>query len=351
MLLGCFGILKQNTQHNFSQTFAYKLKRNLFEMKNLYIIGNGFDIYHGLDTKYQSFAKFLSKKNNEIYQLILIYYGLPDISGNPVSDDDYNLWSTFELALADLDYEQVLEDKSDYAANPGSSDFKDRDWHSYPIEMKLIIEKLTNGLISVFNTFILNVEFPESISDKQIEIKSNSTFLNFNYTNTLERYYGISEGNICYIHNKAKADKYEIILGHGTDPENFQEEKEVPPSGLSEEEKQEYMNDQFDLSYENAKIEILSYYTQAFKNTQTAIDSNIDFFDSLKNLENVFVLGHSMSEADIKYFEKIASISKKNPNWVVSYHKEDDKEKYLDILVNLGIEKDKVQQIKIDDLQ
>ncbi|MEW4925784.1 bacteriophage abortive infection AbiH family protein [Algibacter sp. 2305UL17-15] len=323
-------------------------------MKNLYIIGNGFDMYHGLDTKYQSFAKFLSKENNEIYELILTYYGLPDISENPVSDDEYNLWSSFELALADLDYEQVLEDKSDYAANPGSPDFRDRDWHSYQIEMELIIDKLTNGLISVFNSFILNVEFPVSINEYQIELEASSVFLNFNYTNTLERYYEILENNICYIHNKVKAEKSDIILGHGTDPENFKEEKVVPPTGLSDEEMQqweEHMSDQFDLSYEDAKGEILSYYTHAFKNTQTAIDKNIDFFNSLENVQNIFVLGHSMSEVDIKYFEKIVSISKGNPNWVVSYHREDEKEKYLNILIHLGIVKNKAKQIKIDDLR
>lgn len=323
-------------------------------MKNLYIIGNGFDIYHRLDTKYQSFAKYLSKVNNEIYELILTYYGLPDISENPVSDDDYNLWSTFELALADLDYEQVLDNNSDYAANPSSSDFRDRDWHSYQIEMELIIEKLTTGLISVFNLFILNVEFPKSISDIEIDLEPNSKFLNFNYTNTIERYYGIQEKDICYIHNKVKADESKIILGHGTDPENFKEEKEVPPPGLSDDEMQqweEYISDQFDLSYEDAKGEILSYYTKAFKNTQTVIDNNIDFFNSLKNVENIYVLGHSMSEVDIKYFEKIVSVSKGNPNWIVSYHREDKKEKYLKILIDLGIEKNKVQQIKIDDLR
>lgn len=323
-------------------------------MKNLYIIGNGFDIYHRLDTKYQTFATYLSKVNNEIYELILTYYGLPDISENPVSDDDYNLWSTFELALADLDYEQVLDDNSDYAANHSSPDFKDRDWHSYQIEMELIIEKLTTGLISVFNLFILNVEFPKSISDIEIEFEPNSIFLNFNYTNTIELYYGIQEKDICYIHNKVKADESKIILGHGTDPENFKEEKEVPPSGLSDEEIQqweEYMSDQFDLSYEDAKGEILSYYTKAFKNTQTVIDNNIDFFNSLENVETIYVLGHSMSEVDIKYFEKIVSVSKGNPNWIVSYHREDEKEKYLKILIDLGIEKNKVQQIKIENLR
>src|SRR5690554_3414840 len=114
---------------------------------------------------------------------------------------------------------------------------------------------------------------------------------------------------------------------------------------------EEYMSDRYDLSYEDAKREILSYYTKAFKNTQTIIDNNIAFFNSLENVETIYVLGHSMSKVDIKYFEKIVSATKKNPNWIVSYYREDEKEKYLKILIALSIEKDKVQQIKIDNLR
>jgi hypothetical protein len=150
------------------------------KMKNLYIIGNGFDIYHGLDTRYQSFAKFLSKADSKIYDLILNYYGLPDISEDPVSDEEYAAWATFELSLADLDYEQVLDDHSDSIANPGSEDFRDRDWHTYQIEMELIIEKLTDRLISIFNKFILNVQFPENVEDRKIRIIPDAKFLNFN---------------------------------------------------------------------------------------------------------------------------------------------------------------------------
>lgn len=58
-------------------------------MKNLYIIGNGFDLYHGLDTKYQTFAKYLAENDSEVYDLLLTYYGLPDISEDPVRDEDY----------------------------------------------------------------------------------------------------------------------------------------------------------------------------------------------------------------------------------------------------------------------
>ena len=67
-----------------------------------------------------------------------------------------------------------------------------------------------------------------------------------------------------------------------------------PPAGLNEEELdqwREHMSDQYDYSYQSAKDEILSYYTQAFKNTLSIIDKNINFFESLKNIENIYVLG------------------------------------------------------------
>lgn len=132
-------------------------------MKNLYIIGNGFDIYHGLDTKYQSFAKYISQTDSEVYKLVLKYYGLPDISEEPINDEEYDSWETFELSLADLDYKQVLEDFSNSIAYLGSEDFRDNDWHTYKIEMELIVKKLTNRLISIFNNFILDVIYPETI--------------------------------------------------------------------------------------------------------------------------------------------------------------------------------------------
>ena len=43
-------------------------------MKNLFIIGNGFDIHHKLDTRYQSFANYLAENNSEVYELLLNEY-------------------------------------------------------------------------------------------------------------------------------------------------------------------------------------------------------------------------------------------------------------------------------------
>lgn len=323
-------------------------------MKILYIIGNGFDIHHKLDTRYQSFANYLAENNSEVYDLLLNYYGLPDITNPELTDEEYALWSRFEQALADLDYLSVLDDNSDLIAHPGAEDFRDRDWHSYQIEMEEIIKDLTTNLITNFNNFILEVEYENISDDMLIELEDDCHFLNFNYTETLQESYGISEEQITYIHNRADTDNCTLILGHGTDPANFEEKEDEPPHGLSEEEFYEWREqkaDEYDYSYKSAKQEILSYYTKAFKNTASIIENKIDFFTSITDVEKVIVLGHSISEVDLKYFEVIKAKLNENVIWNVSYHSEPEKQAHKQTLLQLGINHNNIIQIKITDLK
>lgn len=332
-------------------------------MNTLYILGNGFDLYHSLDTKYQSFAKYLEKVDCEVYDLILNYYGLPHLTADS-SNKEYALWARFEEALADLDYEQVLEDNSGLTASLGDPDFRDRDWHSYQIEMELIIEKLTDNLKSRFTKFILSLNYPINIDHVRINLNSESLFLNFNYTDTLERYYSIERSRICYIHNKVEKPKAankrtlesntQIILGHGTDPANYVDKDEVPPEGLSDEELDQWneqMADQYEYSYDSAKSEILTYYTKSFKNSKDVISDNYGFFSEINNILNVFVLGHSISNVDIEYFKMIKSRIAKKAIWNVAYYSDLEKKNHLQTLTDLGIDAQNINQIRIEDLK
>lgn len=65
--------------------------------------------------------------------MLLTYYGLTNILDEEVSNEAYNQWERFEVELENLDYKQVLEDKSDYAACLGSPDFRDGNWRSWGI--------------------------------------------------------------------------------------------------------------------------------------------------------------------------------------------------------------------------
>lgn len=323
-------------------------------MKTLYIIGNGFDIHHKLDTRYQSFANYLAENNSEVFELLLNYYGLPDITNPELTDEEYALWSRFEEALADLDYLSVLDDNSDLIARPGAKDFRDRDWHSYQIEMEEIIKNLTTTLISDFNKFILEVKYGSISDDVLINLEDDSHFLNFNYTKTLQEGYGIPEERITYIHNRADTKNCTLILGHGTDPANFDEKEEELPQGLNEEELYEWREqkaDEYDYSYESAKQEILSYYTKAFKNTASIIENNIVFFSNLTEIEKVIVLGHSISEVDLKYFEVLKAKLNENVIWNVSYYSELEKQAHKETLLQLGINNNNIIQIKITDFK
>lgn len=325
-------------------------------MKNLYIIGNGFDLYHKLDTKYQTFAKYLANNYSDIYELLLTYYYLPDLTNMNVSKEDYDSWSEFEIALANLDYESILEDNSDYAANPNAEDFRDRDWHSYQFEMEFIVDKLTEKLKEAFRKFILEVDYNQDLDDILINIENDYFFLSFNYTEPLQKFYEIPEDKILYIHNKASKENTHIILGHGTDPKEFEitEEKKIPPTNLTEEELeywQEEMNDQNDYSYESAKSEILGYYLHSFKNTTEIIANHSTFFSTLNTVENVYVLGHSISEVDIKYFEEIFKNLEKSVKWSVTYNREETKQSRQNTLLNLGISEENLKLIKIESLK
>ncbi|PZR29214.1 MAG: hypothetical protein DI535_03820 [Citrobacter freundii] len=323
-------------------------------MKTLYVIGNGFDIYHGLNTRYQIFALYLAEHHHEIYELLLQYYPLADLTDPDHTPADYGLWWRFEAALADLDYREVLEDNSDYAASPGTGEWRDSQWHEYQIQMELIINKLTRDLIRAFVGFILSVDYKVAQTNPPLKFDQHSHFLNFNYTETLQRFYGLQDDRITYIHDKAAQVDSPIVLGHGTDPEKFREPEEREREGLTEEQLEywrEKKSDEWDFSTNAAKEEILGYYGRAFKNCERIVEEKEDFFSSLEDVEKVVVLGHSLSEVDIKYFQKLKAVVGENVQWQVSWYMDADKESHTQALLGLGVPLDRIELIRIEDLR
>ena len=99
-------------------------------MKYLYIIGNGFDRHHGMETSYSQFRNWLEEKDLSVLCTIDELFGY--------CDDDW--WQYFESNLAtavtsEIVQEEVRENYPDF----GSDDFRDRDWYAaeYAVENKL----------------------------------------------------------------------------------------------------------------------------------------------------------------------------------------------------------------------
>jgi hypothetical protein len=314
--------------------------------KVLYIIGNGFDRHHGLRTSYFNFAIYLKELDLELYDLLQQYISFPS--------KDNDLWNCLEENLAYLDYETILDENTDYLPNLSSDEFRDRDWHAFEQVVGRIVDSLTAKLYDIFKDFILDVDYPIFVGDKLLDIDINSLFFNFNYTVTFEKYYKIEPNNILYVHNKAERGGKEVILGHGVDPKQFEEEPVKPPEGLSDEELErwrEEMNDQFDYAYDTGKFEMMSYFDRSFKHTEDIINQNQNFFKKLSKIEFVFVLGHSLSDVDLPYISKIFKSIKPNAKWTVTYWGNREKESHLNTLVNLGIEEQFIEMVEMTDLQ
>ncbi|MFM2486952.1 bacteriophage abortive infection AbiH family protein [Celerinatantimonas yamalensis] len=321
-------------------------------MNKLYVIGNGFDLYHGLATSYLSFGVFLQKNNPNLYESMVCYYGLPSIENGHEQTPSSYLWSEFEAALAYIDHESILEEYSDYIASPSSPDFRDRDWGSFQIEIERVVDELTVELFSAFKEFILGVDLSKVNESETLPLDINSLFLNFNYTDTLETVYEIENDNILYIHNQASYSN-ELILGHAIEPESFEEEEIRPPEGLSDEEYERWsdmMSDNFDHSFEMGKDEMLTYFYKSHKDTQTIISGNESFFSHLNNINEIYVLGHSLSEVDEPYFVKLFNSVNTDTKWYVTYYSEEEKEGHKVVLEKLGIKESLTQLLKMHQL-
>lgn len=72
--------------------------------ETLYIIGNGFDLHHGLKTSYLDFRDdYVKKRNPQMWNNLL------DIYGDVPKQDDF-WWKDFENMLGKVDYAHLEED-------------------------------------------------------------------------------------------------------------------------------------------------------------------------------------------------------------------------------------------------
>lgn len=318
--------------------------------KTLYIIGNGFDLHHSLDTWYTSFGLFLQKQHSDIYEVFMEYYGFGDLDEDDEESLKDPMWWEFEASLAQMDGDLLLENHAEHTPNYGSDDYRDRDLYDIQIYIQNIVEKATLNMRQAFEEFINNVEYPELSADQLANINTDALFLTFNYTDTLERYYGVTRENIEYIHNKAGEDN-DLILGHGINPAEFEKQEEQPPEDPEERERwEEWMADQYDYSVERGKDEVRGYFNESFKPTDKVIAQKHSFFEKLNHIETVYVLGHSLAEVDMPYFRKLTEYLSGSEDWIVSYYRESEKANRKAIVQSLGVAEEKIHLTTISEL-
>lgn len=311
-------------------------------MKNtrLYIIGNGFDLHHGLKTSYKNFATYLEKYNNNLYVWLSKYVRY--------SNTDKDLWSNFEANLAKLDTDSILDDNSIQLPNFNDDNLRYRDAYKFPDAMSWELE-FVEVLFDSFREFILQTSNKDYDENAKIELDCSSSFLNFNYTNSLEEIYSIDRVNILYLHNSAfECDR--VVLGHGVDPANFKDDLlddldcvEIP-DWIGK-------NLAYDYPYDEGQEIIEQSFDYTFKPTETIIDQYKNYFESLSTINKVFVLGHSISEVDLPYFKEIANNVDPNAKWTISCFNDDEPKRFTETLGKLGVGQNNISFIKLEDIK
>ena len=294
-------------------------------MKHLYIIGNGFDIYTGLATRYSDFRLWLENSYPFIYENLQAVY-----------DIDAEWWNDFELQLGKLDVNKFvkqftppeksideimaeieqrkkLEEKYGSDMLPGYPD-------SY-------CAKCLRGMLDV-----LHYCFGKWIEDQHRVIinpqylrieKEDSFFINFNYTDVLELLYKIPEERILHIHGRLTR-RERLIYGHN-----------MFLSGSS-----------MDHNEDKVCFELNKYQ----KNPYEHIYKHEELNEVVKDVEYVHIYGFSFSTIDEDYIDWVFKNVSSRTKWEVSWFTNEDKNR-IDrfVLEHWGL-KDRLKIIRLEEV-
>ncbi|WP_192986662.1 bacteriophage abortive infection AbiH family protein [Carnobacterium mobile] len=298
---------------------------------NLFVIGNGFDIGHKLETRYMEFRKFLEENYLDFLIRFEDAYGL-----HPENQYEYAekiLWKEFENNLSEINEDEIVGSGAslELGLEGGDTyieDTLDLHWE----EIYGFVKELSNYLRLWIET--IDVSVPRKTT--KINKTSNDLFLSFNYTLLLEEVYEIEKNRILHIHGSLGTEDYDsLIIGHGNSEKISESRERARKASENFFEKES--------SIYNA---VANYYERTLKNVSECCLFNNFFFKDLNNIEKVLIVGHSLGDVDIPYFKLIKHNVKSNTIWCIYYY--DDKEKYefQTKLQSIGIKSHNIQTIK-----
>lgn len=292
----------------------------------LYVIGNGFDLMHDIPSRYDQFRDFLGRHSELRTQLEM--WNLKE-----------NLWADFEDSLAHMDDEGMLETIPDMMDIMGVLDEDDDDfsaadffvaaeWSVNPLQV------IRNELPKQFRRWINSLKPSSTATPLNSLICVEARYINFNYTEFLESIYGVKKEKILYIHGDRRDKQQELVLGHAPGAEDD------PAYHKKHREPLIYNQTSYDM-YETAVSYIGEYYDVTTKKSDEIIKKYKDYFEGLKDVEDVVVIGHSLSYVDYPYFKEIIRKIHKG-KWMIGWHSSSDLERIKEFINVMGIQKEQV---------
>jgi len=267
--------------------------------RKLFIIGNGFDLHHGIESRYSDFAFYLERVDRHAFRIAEEYV---------VPDKD--LWSVLEERLAEVDVDQIEDYAENFLASYGAQDWSDSGHHDYEYEIGQICDAISTTLRKHFADWVRQLEIPAHAAAAVRCIDPSAVFLNFNYTPTLQQIYGVPNDHVLHIHGSAMDTNSEIVLGHAWNRQGS-------------ELRSRFTDEDTDVRVAGGFQLIDDLLAATYKPTREILERNKAFFDDLGRVTEVFVLGHSLAHVDEPYFGAVLDRVDPKANWNVSYYNDE----------------------------
>lgn len=266
----------------------------------LYIIGNGFDLNHGLPTSYWNYRDYLLQANPALVGDYEFGEYFRAIEGSPNTR-----WNDLETGL-ELLYDNAFEDVvSTYYPDMNSE--RTPGWDDINVEIENRFSFLRSFTGEYFYQWISSIEnyFP-NVAPKYV-LNKEDAYVTFNYTRTLEMVYGIPNERILHLHGLAeKAGS--IQFGNPSNvPENIQGELE-----------RTYSNDGFyNVVLEPAISSMARFADSAYKNILSNVTELTLFLQELQKVDEIVIMGHTMSGVDYPYYRDVFVPNYRNALWTI----------------------------------
>jgi len=278
-------------------------------MKNLIIIGNGFDLAHDLKTNYTDFKSDI-KEHPEKYEILSINNNLLLAS---LLNGDKELWSDIESAYFDILVH--IKDRV-YLQNNYSPVNRYTTVKHMNDDFEKIKEALCLYLLSQEKNFSPIVNYQNLFNEFN---GRDTVVVNFNYTKTVSEYLLDKDIELIHIHGELEKEDNPIIFGYAAD---HKESKKLLTQN----------NNDF--------VRNIKKFNYLFTNNETLLKKHLNSEEY-----NVFVLGHSCGISDGLVLSQIF-MSSKIHQIIPFYFK--DKVGYFNTMVNLDRVVDDYSELEKD---
>lgn len=294
-------------------------------MKNrLFIIGNGFDLAHGLPTKFDPDFKEIAEKNESISYFWDLY-----------QSQGVDIWSDFENLLAKPDFNFLTEIFDGFSPDYSSDRESDRDGIIYQVELNGNLEQSLYDFAIQAEDALTSVEPKLEFLD---QFDENDLFINFNYTHTLEQVYNIENDRVLHVHGEVDHDN--LLLGYPAgefEPENFQYDVRGKGRGPYREVDFKDYIDGIEDYYVRAAYDDLISKTKSFKKAPQ-LEIVAEFLHNFE-IEEIVVKGHSIA-IDFPYFEYF-NVKFSNAKWIFYAFDDGTRWNIEDVVQRYGIKNHK----------